>query len=219
MSDSNINRALEALTDAYVARGKAVARVKAKYVKYDQELAAAKQEDINTVGEALVAAWNAGATVAATGRALGAANIYNARRAIYDAARAIQGEASQTDKEFLDRLAARATGRQDLGPRDVEGDLPGMWEDADLVGGSPDTVDGEGNTYLNAVVDWVESWTINGPDAVGAYKVIDPAGRVSAVTQGIIFGEKNNLAEFKDDAELHALVTEIHGIPTKEFKA
>lgn len=216
MSDSNINRALEALTDAYVARGKAVARVKAKYAKYDQELAAAKQEDINAVGEALVAAWNAGATVAATGRALGAANIYNARRAIYDAARAIQGETSQTDKEFLDRLAARATGRQDLGPRDVDGALPGMWEDADLVGGSPDTYPNEEQEDTRV---WVQSWTINGPDAVGAYKVIDPAGRVSAVTQGIIFGEKNNLAEFKDDAELHALVTEIHGIPTKEFKA
>ena len=204
---SDINNALSALADAYLARGEAQARVKAKYAQYERDMAAAKEEDIGQVAQALVAAWDAGASVAATGRAMGASNIYNARRAYYDAAKALQGDDALDRSDFLDQLYRKARGE------DVQPELPGMWEESDLSGGESDSLNEEQPDRR----EWVQSWTISEEDENNSRQVSDPQGRVASIRRGRIFGTQENLAEFAQDADLHSLVQDVHNIDMKEF--
>lgn len=201
------HRALEALGDAYISRGTHQQRVKAKYANYQRELDEARQQDIDEVAQALVAAWNAGATVSATGRAMGSSNIYNSRRAYYDRAREIQGEADQDDNELLDRLFRKARGEGV--PQvviDTEQEVRQMNDD-DFTPDIPDPKN---------LREWVESWTLEYVDD-STTKVHDPQERVESIRLGFIqgFKDKGNLAEFMKDKELADLVKDIHGIDTK----
>jgi hypothetical protein len=206
------NKALEALADAYVARGAAQQRVRAKYASFERELAEAKQEDIDTVAQALVAALDAGASVASAGRAMGTANIYNSRRAYYDRARELQGEAAEEDNEMLERLYRKARGESvSQTVLDTEQEVRKM--DDEQVYTGPEIVDG----HRVSREEWVSNWALEetGPNN---YTVNDPQGRVEKIILGNIFGfAGKNATEFKDDAELHALVAEVHGIEMKEF--
>lgn len=198
------NKALEALADAYVSRSAAQDRVRAKYAQYERELAEAKQEDIDTVAQALVAALDAGASVASAGRAMGTANIYNSRRAYYNRARELQGEAAEEDNEFLERLYRQARGEEEPGS---------MQETAQLIVDSGVYTTDEPEDLRS----WVGSWTLE-ETAPNNYTVHDPQERVDKIILGNIFGfAGKNATEFKDNAELHALVAEIHNIDMKEF--
>lgn len=209
---SDINNALSALADAYLARGSAQARVRAKYAQFDRELAAAKEEDVDQVAQALIAAWDAGASVAATGRAMGATNIYNSRRVYYDRARYLQGELGVEDTDFLDSLYRKARGESEQPRDEYPGAVTEFEDEDDATKGDPREERYETDN------DWVRAWEISGPDDNGVYTVNDPEGRVATITRGIILGiPGTNLAEFKDDAELHEIVSEIHGVPTKKF--
>lgn len=204
---NEMHRALEALGDAYISRGTHQQRVKAKYANYQRELDEARQQDIDEVAQALVAAWNAGATVSATGRAMGSSNIYNSRRAYYDRAREIQGEADQDDNELLDRLFRKARGEGV--PQvviDTEQEVRQMNDD-DFTPDIPDPKN---------LREWVESWTLEYVDD-STTKVHDPQERVESIRLGFIqgFKDKGNLAEFMKDKELADLVKDIHGIETK----
>ena len=65
--------------------------------------------------------------------------------------------------------------------------------------------------------EWVNSWTLE-ETAPNNYTVNDPQERVEKIILGNIFGfAGKNATEFKDNAELHALVAEIHHIDMKEF--
>lgn len=209
------NKALEDLADAYLARGEAQARVRAKYANYHRELEEAKQEDIDRVAGALVSAWNAGASVAATGRAMGAANIYNARRVYYSRAREMEGA---EDNELLDRLFKRARG-EEHGPNVAQGGAgvaPGKYEDEQEQEQEqePDGTDDLTTEGLDLHA-WVNSWTLE-PIEDGNWAVNDPQGRVDSIRLGYINGFKGeNLAEFLKDKELADMVTAVHGIETK----
>ncbi len=213
------NKALEALADTYLARTAAQDQVRAKYSQFERDLAVAKQKDIDTVAQALVAALDAGASVASTGRAMGTTNIYAARRAYYARAREFQGQAAEEDNELLDRLFQKARGVQ---PADEYPGAVTEFEDEDdatkgdprdEVYTGPEVVDG----HRVSREEWVSNWSLEetGPDN---YTVHDPAGRVAKIINGIIFGVMGkNAPEFKANAELHALVSEVHGITMKEF--
>lgn len=216
------HRALEALGDAYISRGTHQQRVKAKYANYQRELDEARQADIDEVAQALVAAWNAGATVAATGRAMGSSNIYNSRRAYYDRAREIQGEADQDDNELLDRLFRKARGEDEVIPQSkfverrtggelIEPDERNYLEDD----GTDDEYAADADREVE-LRQWVHSWTLEYVDDTTT-KVHDPQERVESIRLGFIqgFKDKGNLAEFMKDKELADLVKDIHGIDTK----
>lgn len=205
---SEINKALENLVDAYLARGKHQDAVRAKYAQFERDLAAARQRDIDEVAEALLAAWQAGATVAATGQAMGTTNIYAARKAYYSRARVLQGEQSAEEGDFLQRLYQRAKGSIERG---LEQSAAG--ETVDL-GDFSKYAEWDDSEVLR---NWVSSWTLEetGPNN---YTVNDPQERVDKIINGMIFGFRDkNATEFREDAELHALVAEVHGIDTKEF--
>lgn len=229
------HRALEALGDAYISRGTHQQRVKARYANYQRELDEARQADIDEVAQALVAAWNAGATVAATGRAMGSSNIYNSRRAYYDRAREIQGEADQDDNELLDRLFRQARGEDTLGSvketaqlildagalvkRGLEQSAAGETVDlGDFTQYAEDEKAGTDGLTPHGLDlrEWVESWTLEYVDGTTT-KVHDPQERVESIRLGFIqgFKDKGNLAEFMKDKELADLVSDIHGIETK----
>ncbi len=211
--------ALEALADAYLTRGNNQQRVKAKYADYQRELEEARQQDIDDVAQALVTAWHSGATVAATGRAMGSSNIYNSRRAYYDRAREIQGEADQDDNELLDRLFRKARGEDTESSikRGLEQSAAG--ETVDL-GDFTQYAEKDGTDGLSPhgveLHEWVNSWTLEYVDGTTT-KVHDPQERVESIRLGFIqgFKDKGNLAEFMKDKELAELVNDIHGIETK----
>lgn len=198
--------ALSNLADAYVKRGTNEARVRAKFAEFEKELEAAKQQDVDFVAARLVQAWEAGASVAATGRAMGTSNIYNARRKYYDAARAMQGAQQDVDNEFLERLYRQARGEEE--PEVTAADVNAASATAAHETWSGDTID---------VVDWVSTWTVTETNVDNVWKVDDPEGRVESIVNGLISGYPGNRGEFMKDAELHRIVHEIHGINTKEF--
>lgn len=210
------NKALEHLADAYVARGAAQARVRAKYAAFESELAAAKQEDIDTVAQALVEALDAGASVAAAGRAMGTANIYNSRRAYYNRARELQGQATEDDNELLDRLYRKARGEDEVikqskfVERRTEGELIEP-DDSNYV----DQPYAYADDDIQVLQAWVNSWTLDHVDE-DTIMVNDPQGRVESIRKGYINGfQKVNLTEFMKNKELAQMVTDVHGIETR----
>lgn len=202
---TNINDALENLADVYMSRDANERFVRAKYAEFERELAAAQQEDIKAVAVALKAAWDAGASVASTGRAMGTTNVYAARRKYYDAAKALQGEVQEEDAEFLETLYNRVRGTE----------VPP--EPSEEFDASDKAMIDAGVYTTSDVEDWVQSWTVTATNVDNVWKVEDPEGRVESIVNGLISGYPGNRGEFMKDVELHHIVHEVHGIDTKEF--
>lgn len=190
--------ALNNLADEYVRRTAAQDAVRAKYANFQRELEEARQQDVTRVAEALVSAWTAGASVAATGRAMGTANIYNARRPYYDRAKEIQGKIDEDESEALDALYLKARGETFLERRTGDEPMETTEENYHEV-----PVDKEGYPDQEA---WVLSWDVTRIDAE-TWKVDDPAGRVNTIALGKVLGfPGENLAEFRKDDALHEIV-------------
>jgi hypothetical protein len=190
--------ALTALAETYRKRGQHEEAVRRKYANFERELAEAKEKDVDTVAQAMVAAWNAGASVAATGRALATSNIYSTRRKYYDRAKELQGEVADDERALMDRLYRIASGQDFLERRTGDEPVETTEENYHEV-----PVDEEGYPDQEA---WVLSWEISNIDAE-TWKVDDPAGRVNTISMGKVLGyQGKNLTEFMKDDALHEIV-------------
>ena len=195
--------ALANLVSAYVNRGTEQEMVRARYAQFEREMAEAKQRDIDRVAQALVEAWEAGASVASTGRAMGSTNIYASRRAYYNRAKELQGLLVAEDEELLESMFRQARGE------DV---LPAVLETEQEVRKMND----EQYTETPAVFvptdneAWVSTWTVSsaGPDA---WTVDDPQGKVASINLGKISGFRGvNVAEFFNDTDLHEALYRVY---------
>lgn len=205
--------ALQVLTEQYKSRTAHRDAVRAKYARYDEEMAEATQRDIDDLAQAVVDAWAVGNSVAATGRALGTTNIYAARRVVYERAKELAGKSDGEESAAIQELYNQAFTSTHEG-RGINGKKPDFDTRPDVMG--PVTPVEEEVPDPENLREWVESWTLEYVDD-STTKVHDPQERVESIRLGFIqgFKDKGNLAEFMKDKELADIVNNIHGIETK----
>ena len=220
-TSGNKIEALQALTEQYKSRTTHRDAVRAKYARYDEEMAEATQRDIDDLAQAVVNAWAVGNSVAATGRALGTTNIYAARRVVYERAKELSGKGDSGEAAAIQELYNQAFTSTHEG-RGINGKKPDFDTRPDVMG--PVTLaEEEYKADADREVElrqWVHSWTLEYVDD-STTKVHDPQERVESIRLGFIqgFKDKGNLAEFMKDKELADIVNDIHGIEIKVTNA